>query len=196
MMIILAATIDVYRWWTLWLIEQISPRLYSVQRPFQNWLDMWLPGSVQRAGRGSPRSLRACWEVGRVRVPEVKQAGLCSPLRPSNGNSSALMHLGYQTRMQVTSEDTFLCEMVFRVPRGVGRALSISLSCWRGSRFPEVPRRSQNPLSQDASFCSEHVAVAAQKWPAEPTYKPWDGFLLDWNLILTFKYYAPAWLFF
>lgn len=66
--------------------------------------------------------------MGRRRLPEVKPAGLCPPPQPSNWNSSALIGFRYWIRMQMSSEETFLHEMVFRVPCEVdGAAFNFSV---------------------------------------------------------------------
>lgn len=84
MIIILAVSIDVYRWQTLRLLEQIGEKRlmfipgFIIYKDFSRIdLDVWILDCVQRAGRESLRCLRDCWQVGRIWIPEVKLARFC-----------------------------------------------------------------------------------------------------------------------
>lgn len=155
MIIILAVTINIYGWWTLWLTEQAG----------ENWL-MFIPGFT--GNREFSRGGLDIWMLGSswMGVRDLKGASGMAAMwggfedQRLNRQCSALL-LGTQTGTAVLwcvwgigLACTWLLEKHFFLKWSSGGLagqvgqLLISLPCQWGNRFPEVAQCPQNPFSQ------------------------------------------------
>lgn len=155
MIIILAVTINIYRWWTLWLIEQAGEnRLtfipgFTGNKDFSRvGLDVWMLGSLWM-GVGDLKGASGMADTwGEFEYQGLNRQGSALLLGAQTGTAVLWCVLGIGLECTWLLEEHFFLKWSSGGLVGqVGRLL-IFWSCQWGNRFPEVSQCPQYPFSR------------------------------------------------